>query len=170
MVTVLLQCVVRKSWILRFSRSLLITYLITLSLEKEIIVLEKCLEKLLNFGSKNNTIPKEGDWSFHFLPLTLIVIYFFLISDNTSEDSCFQVRNVFLFEFLQLCIWWPISHIIVYGLVFYSGPWVSKQKPNLTAPTQTFTTEVIFPSEIIRFWKIIGWGFCEIKNKQGRLR
>ena len=44
---------------------------------KEIIVLEKCLEKILNFGSKNNTIPKEGDWSFHFLPLTLIVIYFF---------------------------------------------------------------------------------------------
>ena len=76
-VTVLLQCVERKSWILRFSRSLLITFLITLSLEKEIIVLEKCLEKILNFGSKNNTIPKEGDWSFYFLPLTLIVIYFF---------------------------------------------------------------------------------------------
>ena len=76
-VTVLLQCVVRKSWILRFSRSLLITFLITLSLEKEIIVLEKCLEKILNFGSKNNTIPKEGDWSFYFLPLTLIVTYFF---------------------------------------------------------------------------------------------
>ena len=33
--------------------------------------------KNLKLGSKNNTIPKEGDWSFHFLPLTLIVIYFF---------------------------------------------------------------------------------------------
>ena len=40
-VTVLLQCVMRKAWFLRFSRSLLITYLITLSVEKEIIVLEK---------------------------------------------------------------------------------------------------------------------------------
>ena len=30
-----------------------ITYLITFNLEKEIIVLEKSLEKVLNFGSKN---------------------------------------------------------------------------------------------------------------------
>ena len=41
----------------------------------------------------------------------------------------------------KLCIWWPISHIIVYGLVFYSGPWVSKQKRNLTAQTKTFTVQ-----------------------------
>ena len=41
----------KKDWFLRFSMSLLITYLITLSLEKEIIVLEKRLEKV--FGSKN---------------------------------------------------------------------------------------------------------------------
>ena len=34
-------------------RSLLITCLITLRLEKEIIVLEKVLEKVLNFESKN---------------------------------------------------------------------------------------------------------------------
>ena len=42
-----------KTLFLRFSRSLLITYLITSSLEKEIIVLEKSPEKVLNFGSKN---------------------------------------------------------------------------------------------------------------------
>ena len=42
-----------KKLFLRFSRSLLITYLITSSLEKEIIALEKSLEKVLNFGSKN---------------------------------------------------------------------------------------------------------------------
>ena len=36
----------------RFLRSLLITYLITLSLKQEIIVLEKSLEKVLNFESK----------------------------------------------------------------------------------------------------------------------
>ena len=40
-VTVLLQYVMRKAWFLRFSRSLLITYLITLSVQKEIIVLGK---------------------------------------------------------------------------------------------------------------------------------
>ena len=43
----------RKDWFLRFSRSLLITYLITLSLQKEFFVLEKSLEKVLKFGSKN---------------------------------------------------------------------------------------------------------------------
>ena len=42
-----------KTLFLRFSRSLLITYLITSSLEKEIIALEKSPEKVLNFGSKN---------------------------------------------------------------------------------------------------------------------
>ena len=42
-----------KACFLYFSRSLLISYSITLSLEKEIIVLEKSVEKVLNFGSKN---------------------------------------------------------------------------------------------------------------------
>ena len=36
-----------------FSRSLLITYLVTLSLEKEIIFLEESLQRVLNYGSKN---------------------------------------------------------------------------------------------------------------------
>ena len=43
----------KKALFLRFLRSLPITYLITLSLEKEIIFLEKSPEKVLNFGSKN---------------------------------------------------------------------------------------------------------------------
>ena len=42
-----------KSFVSSFLRSLLITYLITLSLKKEIIVLEKSLENVLDFGSKN---------------------------------------------------------------------------------------------------------------------
>jgi len=42
-----------KSFVPAFFMSVLITYLIMLSLEKEIIVLEKSLEKVLNFGSKN---------------------------------------------------------------------------------------------------------------------
>ena len=62
---------------------------------------------------------------------------FFLISDTNAD--CIKVRSAFLFEFLQLCIWWPISHIIVYGQVFYRGPRVSKQKRNLTAQTKTLT-------------------------------
>ena len=50
---VCLQRIMKKSFVPAFRiRSLLITYLITLSLEKEIIVLEKSLEKVLNFGSK----------------------------------------------------------------------------------------------------------------------
>ena len=40
-----LQCIMKKALFLRFWRSLLITYLMTSSLEKEIIVLEKSLEK-----------------------------------------------------------------------------------------------------------------------------
>ena len=50
-----LQLVMKKALFLCFLRSLLIKYLITLSLEKEIIVLEKRLEKVLNFGSKKKT-------------------------------------------------------------------------------------------------------------------
>ena len=42
----------KKALLLRFLKSLLITYLITLSLEKEIIVLEKSPEKFLIFLPK----------------------------------------------------------------------------------------------------------------------
>ena len=48
-----LQNTMQNALFLRFFMSLLITYLLTLSLEKEIIVLEKSLEEVLNFGSKN---------------------------------------------------------------------------------------------------------------------
>ena len=51
----------KKALFLRFLWSLLITYLITSSLEKEIIVLEKGLEKVLNFGSKNLYEPCENN-------------------------------------------------------------------------------------------------------------
>ena len=44
---------VRLQHTMRFFMSLLIAYLLTLRLEKEIIVLEKSLEEVLNFGSKN---------------------------------------------------------------------------------------------------------------------
>ena len=44
---VCLHCVVKKSFVPAFLRSLLITYLLTLSLEKEIILLKKCQEKVL---------------------------------------------------------------------------------------------------------------------------
>ena len=43
----------KKRLFLRFLRSLLITYLISSNLKKEIIALEKSVEKVLNFGSKN---------------------------------------------------------------------------------------------------------------------
>ena len=42
-----LQCIMKKALFI------LITYLMTLSLEKEIIGLEKSVEKVLKFGSKN---------------------------------------------------------------------------------------------------------------------
>ena len=48
-----LRCIVKKALFLLFLRSVLIAYLLTSRLEKEIIVLEKSLEKVLNFGSKN---------------------------------------------------------------------------------------------------------------------
>ena len=49
-----LQPIMKKALFLHFLRSLLITYLITLSLEKEIInCLERSLEKALNSGFKN---------------------------------------------------------------------------------------------------------------------
>ena len=43
--TVRLQCIVKKGLFLQFLRSLLITYLMTLIVENQIIVLEKSLEK-----------------------------------------------------------------------------------------------------------------------------
>ena len=42
-----LQCIMKKALFI------LITYLMTLSLEKEIIGLEKSVEKVLKFGSRN---------------------------------------------------------------------------------------------------------------------
>ena len=47
-----LQCIERKALLLLFLRSVCITYLITSSLGKEMIVLEKSLEKVSNFGFK----------------------------------------------------------------------------------------------------------------------
>ena len=52
-----LQRTMKKSLFLRFLRSLLITYLITSNLKKEIIALENSVEKVLNFGSKNRYEP-----------------------------------------------------------------------------------------------------------------
>ena len=52
-----LQHTMKKSLFLRFLRSLLITYLITSNLKKEIIALENSVEKVLNFGSKNRYEP-----------------------------------------------------------------------------------------------------------------
>ena len=43
----------KKALFPHFLRSLMITYLTTLNLEKEILILEKSLEKVLTFGSKN---------------------------------------------------------------------------------------------------------------------
>ena len=42
-----------KIFVPAFLRSLMITYLITLSLEKEIIVLDESPEKIFDFGSRN---------------------------------------------------------------------------------------------------------------------
>ena len=46
MVIVRLQCIMKIAWFLRFCMSLLINYLITLSVKREIIVLVKSLEKV----------------------------------------------------------------------------------------------------------------------------
>ena len=48
-----------KSVVSGFLRSVLITYLMTSSLEKEIIVLGKSVEKVLNFGLKICTNPER---------------------------------------------------------------------------------------------------------------
>ena len=69
------QCTMKKVLFLRL-RSLLITYLLTLSLEKKITFLEKGLGKVLNFGSKNLYEPCS--------PLSLIILWSRLILSSTS--------------------------------------------------------------------------------------
>ena len=54
-----LQCIMKKALFI------LITYLMTLSLEKEIIGLEKSVEKVLKFGSKNLREPCVMQWERH---------------------------------------------------------------------------------------------------------
>ena len=81
-----LQCIVKKALFLRFLRSVLITYLITLSLEKEFIVLERSLE-VLNFGSENLYKP----WN----------------PDNLG----LKVEPLGLFSFFQQFAWWTINNI-----------------------------------------------------------
>ena len=61
--TVRLRCIMKKGWFLPSAMSLLITYFLNLNLEKEIIVLEKSLEKVLNFESKNLYQPCIRQWS-----------------------------------------------------------------------------------------------------------
>ena len=61
----------KKSFVPAFLiRSLLITYLITSSLEKEIIVFEKSLEKVLNFRSKSLYEPSLN--AFHLLGAVIL--------------------------------------------------------------------------------------------------
>ena len=61
----------KKSFVPAFLiRSLLITYLITSSLEKEIIVFEKSLEKVLNFRSESLYEPSLN--AFHLLGAVIL--------------------------------------------------------------------------------------------------
>ena len=75
MVTVSLQCFMRKAWFRCFSSFLLITHLITLSLEKIVIVCEKNLEKVLNFGSKSLFDTCDSDLFLHPVLLESLFIY-----------------------------------------------------------------------------------------------
>ena len=111
-----LQCIVKKDLFLRFLRSVLITCLITLSLEKEFIVLERCLE-VLNFGSENLYKP----WN----------------PDNLG----LKVEPLGLFSFFQQFAWWAISNIsllkekFIYEPRFVLAPqkpWTSWLKEHLT--------------------------------------
>ena len=52
----------KKGWFLLSAMSLLFTYFLNLNLEKEIIVLEKSLEKVLNFESENLYQPCIRQW------------------------------------------------------------------------------------------------------------
>ena len=81
-----LQCIVKKALFLHFLRSVLITYLITLSLEKEFIVLERSLE-VLNFGSENLYKP----WN----------------PDNLG----LKAEPLGFFSFFQQFAWWAINNI-----------------------------------------------------------
>ena len=58
----ILQRIMEKALFLRFSRSPLITYLINLSLEKEIIVLEKKWKNSWILYSKISTNPDRESW------------------------------------------------------------------------------------------------------------
>ena len=53
LVTVRLQCTMKKAWFLRFFKFFIVTYLVPWSLEKWTIIFGKSLEKVLNLGSKN---------------------------------------------------------------------------------------------------------------------
>ena len=81
-----LQCIVKNALFLRFLRSVYITYLITLSLEKEFIVSERSLE-VLNFKSENLYKP----WN----------------PDNLG----LKVEPLGLLSFFQQFAWWPINNI-----------------------------------------------------------
>ena len=71
--TVCSQCILKKALFLPFLRSVSNTYLITLSLEKKIIVLEKGPEKTLSFRSKNLYEPCMLD--FWFIAIQSISIF-----------------------------------------------------------------------------------------------
>ena len=86
-----LQCTVKKTLFLRFfkknERSILITYLITLSLEKYIIVLEKSVEKVLNCGSKNLYEPCVTEVTFSFSFFITVYYYFFTNQATLKKRS-----------------------------------------------------------------------------------
>ena len=57
-----LQCIVGKALFLLFKRSILLTSLINLSLEKEITVFEEVWKKSWILDPKISTNPGKGDW------------------------------------------------------------------------------------------------------------
>ena len=65
MVTVSLQCFMRKAWFRCFSSFLLITHLITLSLEKIVMVFEKIWKRCWIFGSKSLFETCDSDLFLH---------------------------------------------------------------------------------------------------------
>ena len=67
-----LQCIVGKALVLLFKRSILLTSLINLSLEKEITVFVwRSVEKILNFGSKNLYKPSKRRLSYKVMSLII---------------------------------------------------------------------------------------------------
>ena len=85
----------KEAFFLPFLRSILNTYLITLSLEKEIIVLEKGSGKTLNFRSKNLYEPCMLD--FWFIAIHSIFIFnlrmYFLMVCSYRKNKC-QARSL----------------------------------------------------------------------------